>query len=242
MSAALLQVENASKRFGGLLAVDSASLEAETGRITGLIGPNGAGKTTLFALISGFETPSGGAIRFRADTLPARLRVRAKRGSRTFQIAVLRGPSRSEHCGWPHLRHRSATRARCAEAVAASSDSPTGSTRRGPGPIAAQTIPGSRARRERPRVLSTRFWPVWTSGSRNPPIITQIGRTGIAIVMVEHVMQAVMSLCERVYVLAQGRIIAQGNPVAVTRDRRVVEAYLGAGAAARLAARRGADG
>src|SRR5205085_4379811 len=61
----LLQVENVSKRFGGLLAVDKASFTAETGRITALIGPNGAGKTTLFSIVSGFAQPTEGRIRYR---------------------------------------------------------------------------------------------------------------------------------------------------------------------------------
>ena len=63
MAEALLTVERVSKRFGGLLALDAASLAAPAGRITGLIGPNGAGKTTLFAIISGFLRPSEGSIR-----------------------------------------------------------------------------------------------------------------------------------------------------------------------------------
>jgi branched-chain amino acid transport system ATP-binding protein len=252
MSAALLQVENASKRFGGLLAVDSASLEAETGRITGLIGPNGAGKTTLFALISGFETPSGGAIRFRGEDITGQApHVRAKRGiARTFQIArSFAGLSVRENIAvGAHLRHRSRDDALGrAEAVA----SLVGLDDRLDAPASGLTVAG-RKRLELARALATEPSLLLLDevlAGLNPseirdvlPIITQIGRTGIAIVMVEHVMQAVMSLCERVYVLAQGRIIAEGNPVAVTRNRRVVEAYLGAGAAARLAARGGADG
>ncbi len=252
MSAALLQVENASKRFGGLLAVDSASLEAQTGRITGLIGPNGAGKTTLFALISGFETPSGGAIRFRGEDITDQApHVRAKRGiARTFQIArPFAGLTVRENIAvGAHLRHRSRDVALGrAEAVA----SFVGLADRLDAPASGLTIAG-RKRLELARALATEPSLLLLDevlAGLNPseirdvlPIITQIGRTGIAIVMVEHVMQAVMSLCERVFVLAQGRIIAEGNPAAVTRDRRVVEAYLGAGAAARLAARGGADG
>ncbi len=71
------------------------------------------------------------------------------------------------------------------------------------------------------------------------PVIRDIRASGITILMIEHVMQAVMTLCEHIYVLAEGRIIAQGPPETVARDERVIEAYLGHGAAARLQARHG---
>ena len=88
MAEPLLAVERVSRRFGGLLAVNAASLSAPAGRITGLIGPNGAGKTTLFAIISGFLKPSDGVIRYGGKDItgepPHRL---ARRGiARTFQI------------------------------------------------------------------------------------------------------------------------------------------------------------
>ena len=88
MIAPLLSVSNASKRFGGLLAVDNASLMVKAGGITGLIGPNGAGKTTLFSLISGFEPPTSGSIIFdKADISGLPPHRRAALGiARTFQI------------------------------------------------------------------------------------------------------------------------------------------------------------
>src|SRR5262245_33650378 len=88
MAEALLAVENVSKQFGGLLALDHASLAVESGRITALIGPNGAGKTTLFAIVAGFQWPTQGRIRYAGTDItgepPHRL---ARRGiARTFQI------------------------------------------------------------------------------------------------------------------------------------------------------------
>jgi ABC-type branched-subunit amino acid transport system ATPase component len=252
MNGALLQVANASKRFGGLLAVDSASLEAEAGRITGLIGPNGAGKTTLFGLISGFETPTEGTIRFRGEDISGQApHVRAKRGiARTFQIArPFPGLSVRENIAvGSHLRHASRGDALGrAEAVARL----VGLADRLDTPASGLTVAG-RKRLELARALATEPSLLLLDevlAGLNPseirdvlPILTQIGRTGVAILMVEHVMQAVISLCEHVYVLVQGRIIAEGAPAAVMRDRRVIEAYLGAGAAARLAAHGGADG
>ena len=89
MSAPLLAVEAASKRFGGLLAVDGASLAVPAGSITGLIGPNGAGKTTLFTLISGFETPTSGRIVFQGRDVGG---LRAAPARRAW---AWRAPSRS---------------------------------------------------------------------------------------------------------------------------------------------------
>ena len=88
MAEALLTVERVSKRFGGLLALDAASLLAPVGRITGLIGPNGAGKTTLFAIISGFLRPSEGSIRYAGEEVTGQPpHLLARRGiARTFQI------------------------------------------------------------------------------------------------------------------------------------------------------------
>src|SRR5690348_9004609 len=88
MGEPLLAVSNLTRRFGGLLAVNSVSIAADEGRITGLIGPNGAGKTTLFGLISGFVAPNEGEIRYAGETI-TRLPTheRARRGiARTFQI------------------------------------------------------------------------------------------------------------------------------------------------------------
>ena len=88
MAEPLLSVERVSRRFGGLLAVDAASLSAPAGRITALIGPNGAGKTTLFAIISGFLKPSAGHIRYGGEDVTGEPAHRlARRGiARTFQI------------------------------------------------------------------------------------------------------------------------------------------------------------
>ena len=107
----MLAVERVSRRFGGLLAVNAASLSAPAGRITALIGPNGAGKTTLFAIISGFLKPSAGTVRYDGEDItgepPHRL---ARRGiARTFQIVQpFAGLSvRDNILVGAHLRHRS---------------------------------------------------------------------------------------------------------------------------------------
>jgi branched-chain amino acid transport system ATP-binding protein len=241
----LLRVEAISKRFGGLLAVDQASFDAPAGRITALIGPNGAGKTTLFAIIAGFLRPTAGrAVYDGADITglpPHRL---ARRGiARTFQIVQpFAGLTVRENIAvGSHLHHASRAAAlAAAAAVARAVDLETQLDK----PAAALTVAG-RKRLELARALAIEPKLLLLDevlAGLNPsevrdmvPVIRAIAQRGVTIVMIEHVMQAVMSLAEHVYVLAEGRVIAAGAPPAIAADPRVVEAYLGHGAAQRMA-------
>jgi len=245
----LLVVERVSQRFGGLLAVNAASLSAPAGRITALIGPNGAGKTTLFAIISGFITPSAGSIRYNGEEIigdpPYRL---ARRGiARTFQIVQpFAGLSVRENIlVGAHLRHRAhAAALTAAEQVGREVGLGDMLDR----PADTLTVAG-RKRLELARALATEPKLLLLDevlAGLNPseirdivPVIRGLCARGITIVMIEHVMQAVMSLSEHVFVLAQGRIIAEGPPATVAADPVVIEAYLGHGAAVKLGASRG---
>lgn len=242
----MLSVEGVSKRFGGLLAVADASLAVERGSITGLIGPNGAGKTTLFTVIAGFAPPSAGRIVFEgADVTTEAAHRRARRGIvRTFQIVQpFAGLTVRENIAvGAHLRHpgRAAALDR-ATAVAAR----VGLTPELDKPAAALTVAG-RKRLELARALATEPALLLLDevlAGLNPseidamlPVLRGLAASGVTVLMIEHVMQAVMQLCSRVHVLAQGRMIAAGPPRDVCEDPAVIEAYLGAGAAARIAA------
>jgi len=240
----MLEVRGLTKRFGGLTAVKAASFAVQTGSITGLIGPNGAGKTTAFALIAGFERPDEGAVLFEGAEISALpTHKRAALGiARTFQIVQpFAGLTVRENIAvgaYLHQPKRDAAMAR-AEAVGLSV---------GLGPMLGQpagslTVAG-RKRLELARALATEPKLLLLDevlAGLNPseirdmiPAIRAIRDGGVTILMVEHVMQAVMSLCDDIHVLAQGEIIARGTPAAVARDVRVIEAYLGHGAAKRM--------
>jgi branched-chain amino acid transport system ATP-binding protein len=246
MAEPLLRVEAISKRFGGLRALDDASFTAQAGSITALIGPNGAGKTTLFAIITGFLAPSDGRILYDGKdvtgTPPYRL---ARLGiARTFQIVQpFAGLTVRENIAvGAHL-----SRPARSDALAAADDIARAVGLGGmlDRPATALTVAG-RKRIELARALAIGPKLLLLDevlAGLNPseirdmvPIVLAIRERGVTIVMIEHVMQAVMSLAEHVFVLSEGRIIAQGSPQAIASDPRVVEAYLGHGASARTMA------
>jgi len=241
MTELMLSVERVSKRFGGLRAVHEASLTVEGGRITAVIGPNGAGKTTLFALITGFLTPTGGRIVYNGIDItgmpPHRLALQGI--ARTFQIVqpfagltVLENIAVGAHL---HIAGRTAALAAAAEVAKLVGLEPLLQQ-----PAATLTVAG-RKRLELARALATSPKLLLLDevlAGLNPseirdmvPIIHAIRERGVTIMMIEHVMQAVMSLAEQIYVLVEGHVIAQGPPAKVASDSKVIEAYLGAGAA-----------
>jgi ABC-type branched-subunit amino acid transport system ATPase component len=249
MGEPLLAVDRVTQRFGGLLAVNAASLTAAEGRITALIGPNGAGKTTLFSIISGFLKASEGAVRYVGENItgeaPHRL---ARRGiARTFQIVQpFSGLSVRENIlVGAHLHHR-AREAALAAAEQVGREVGLGDLLDRPADTL--TVAG-RKRLELARALAIEPKLLLLDevlAGLNPseirdivPVIRRLCGRGITIIMIEHVMQAVMSLAEHVFVLAEGRVIAEGTPAQVAVNPVVIEAYLGHGAAAKLGASHG---
>jgi branched-chain amino acid transport system ATP-binding protein len=240
----MLEVTGVTKRFGGLTAVADASLGAREGEITALIGPNGAGKTTLFGIIAGFIAADSGSVRFRgAEILGLAPHLLARQGLvRTFQIVQpFAGLSVRENIAvGVQLRETSRSRAlRDADEVARR----VGMSDLIDRPVSALTIAG-RKRLELARALATRPHLLLLDevmAGLNPaeigemvPLVRAIRDSGVTLLLTEHVMPAVMSLAERVYVLNDGRIIAEGRPAEIVADARVIEAYLGHGAAERL--------
>jgi branched-chain amino acid transport system ATP-binding protein len=247
----MLRAEKLTKRFSGLLAVDAASLVVEKGSITGLIGPNGAGKTTLFAMIAGFLKPDSGAVIYEdRDITGLKPHVRARDGiARTFQIVQpFEGLNVQQNVAIGAYMHTASQ----AEAMRQAAEI---AERVGLGGELAKASSGltvaGRKRLEVARALATRPRLLLLDevlAGLNPseirdviPMIRTIRDQGVTILMIEHIMQAVMNLCDRVFVLSQGRMIAEGEPAAVCADPHVIEAYLGHGAAVRLKLESAAD-
>jgi branched-chain amino acid transport system ATP-binding protein len=243
----MLEVHGLSKNFGGLQAADAVTFSVREGGIASLIGPNGAGKTTLFALITGFHAPDAGKVLFRGEDItglpPEAI---ARRGLvRTFQIVQpFAGQTVRENIAVGahlHVRSRAAALGK-AEEVARM----VGLGDRLDMDAGSLTVAG-RKRLEVARALATEPKLVLFDevlAGLNPseirdviPVIRRVRDAGVTILLIEHVMQAVMSLSEHTWVLNQGRIIAEGEPRKVAADSHVIEAYLGKGMAARIAER-----
>jgi len=248
----LLQARNLYKSFGGLKAVNGAQIEVRSGSITGLIGPNGAGKTTLFNLLSNFIRPDSGEVLLDGEPIHtlAPHQIARKGMVRTFQVArvlsrlsvlenmLLAGQDQAGEQFWQvWLQSKRISRQQrelelqvmeILEAVGLAhmardyAGSLSGGQRK--------LLEMGRALMVRPKLLLLDE----PAAGVNPALIEKIcdriqawNQEGLTFLIVEHNMDVIMSLCDRVWVLAEGQNLADGPPAAIQTDRRVLEAYLG---------------
>jgi len=236
----ILEGKGVSKYFGGLAAISRVDFHVDQGEIVGLIGPNGAGKTTLFNLISAALTLSGGEIRFRGRKISGLKPHQVCRTgvARTFQSVkifanipvlgnVLLGSLFGTSAGMPSVN---ATREamELLEFVGLSAERST--------PAKDLTL-ANQKRLEVARALATKPEVLLldelvaglnpTETAQAMELVTSIRDRGITILMIEHVMKAIMSICNRIVVLHHGEKIAEGTPEEITKNQTVIEIYLG---------------
>lgn len=234
----MLRVENVSVAFGGVRAVIEVDLEVEAGGVTGLIGPNGAGKTTLFDVITGLRKPARGRVLLDgADVTSKGPRYRARHGlGRTFQRLETFGSLTTldnvlvsvENTGV----HGQAARRTAAEVLDRVGLTEVAATQADVLPTGlARLLELARALAARPKLLllDEPFSGLDSvESARLGELLTQLAEHGLAVLLVEHDMEMVMRLCQLIYVLNFGRVIARGAPAEIRADPDVQEAYLGA--------------
>jgi branched-chain amino acid transport system ATP-binding protein len=236
----ILEGQGVTKYFGGLAAVSHVDFHADKGEIVGLIGPNGAGKTTLFNLISGAIPLKSGEIRFRGQKLNGLkpYQICRKGVSRTFQetkvfadMPVFQNVLMGAFFGTPTRISGAAAAKKATQALDFVELSAMAET-----PVKDLTLVNQK-RVEVARALATKPELLLldelmaglnaTETSEAMELVTRIRDTGITIFMVEHVMKAIMGICERIMVLHHGEKIAEGTPQEIAANKTVIEVYLG---------------
>ncbi len=238
MTVPMLEVVNLSKSFRGLRAVQDVSFSVPRGAIVGLIGPNGAGKTTTFNLVAGALPPSSGRVRLDGADITGLAPNRACHAGigRTFQIVKPFGAMSVLENVLVGALHRRKDVAEARDAARELLDR-LGLGAKADIPARSLTLP-DRKRLETARALATQpkilLLDEVMAGLRPVEVDAMIEmlrdlsrRTGLTILLIEHVMRAVMALCETIVVLHHGQKIAEGMPEEIARDPQVLECYLG---------------
>ncbi|MGH3498250.1 MAG: ABC transporter ATP-binding protein [Nocardioidaceae bacterium] len=239
-SETLLEVRGLHKHFGGLRALDGASMAVRTGSITGLIGPNGSGKTTMFNVVTGYEKADSGQISFRDRHLsnPAPQRVCSLGIGRTFQLTRV-FPSLSVRDNLL-VGERAVERSRRRSLYSAPRLSELldfVGLRRLEGEPAGSLSYGQRKLLELAIILAQDPKVILLdepAGGINPSLVAMISerirelnQQGVTFLVVEHNMEFVMGICDEVAVMERGKVIAIGPPEQIRNDPRVLDAYLG---------------
>ncbi len=241
---AILTVSHLCKRFGGLQATDDVSFDLIRGSIVGVIGPNGAGKTTLFNQLTGFIRPDSGTVLLGGQPIVGRPAHRICRAGlvKTFQnVATFGDMTVLENATVGALAHHPIAAARDRAAIALRRVGLASRMDR----LAGELSLPEKARLELARALATEpkvmlldeVMATLTHGEQGEIVdmVKELAAGGMTLLVIEHHMRTIMTLCERILVLNFGRLIASGTPAQIASDPDVVAAYLGTRAAAELA-------